>query len=300
MSFWAQKQRHGLHWGYWVQKDANDDGRIHIDNYEPCWDISKTEGDRLLIQFGNTWASKPGDPFYDKPFQHPREIWHGSWRFWDNPFLPHFNWARAHNPTGAKEWVRWSQGTHGTLGNIDLDSHERRINTLLQEFSHKALNCWHHFIHIRSMTGLDGVRGRALIVPCSEHVYTNYYATTKSAWIKGVVQELERMGVDYDIRHKPSRKTRQLNGELTDQLEDGRYAVTISQHSVAAVESIVAGVPAVTTGASPAHKYATPWNEYLQGHLRLWDTDQQRKLCLEMLAQTRHKRELFEGTWRTL
>ena len=300
MSFWSRKERHGLHWGYYQQKDINDDGRIHIDNYLPCWDISSTTGDRLVFQFGNIWASKPGDPFYAKPFQLPKTVKHSNFYFWDNPFLPQFNWQRAHNPTGAKEWVRWSQGTHGRLGNKDLAQHEKRINDQLSNFASRQIKRWYHLINIQHMTAINGVRGRALIVPCSEHVYTNYYATTKTAWIKGVAVALERMGVAYDIRHKPSRETRQLNGELTDQLQEGRYAVTISQHSVAAVESIVAGVPAVVTGESPAHTYATPWSEYLQGNLRLWDTDEQYQLCREMLAQTRHKKELFEGTWRTL
>lgn len=298
MSFYARKERHGFHWGWYEQKDPNDDGRIHIDNYNPCWDITQAKG--FVFKLGNEWASKEGDPFYKHGFQHPRLMPHKNWRFWDNPFLPQFNWPRAHNPGGAKEWVRWSVGTHGSLGNKALDKHEARINDLLTDFSSKQISRWYHLINIQHMTATNGVRGRALIVPCSEHVYPNYYATTKTAWLQSVIVELDRMRVDYDIRHKPSRKTRQLNGELTDQLEDGRYAVTISQHSVAAVESIVAGVPAVVTGESPAHAYATPWDEYLRGNLRLWNTDEQYQLCREMLAQTRHKRELFEGTWRTL
>lgn len=294
MSEWATKKIHGLHWGHW--QHINSDPRIHKDNFVPVFDITTTNAHQMCIKFGNEWASKPEDPFYDRAFQHPRLYPHDNWYFWDNPEVPQFLWRNPANPAGSKDWVRWVKSSLFTTPELHNTNGASRCNDLLKEFSKGRITAWHEIAKCKPFAVTSAKR--VLICPVSANNYPNYYNTTQTAWVNLITQRLDRLGYAYDIRYKPGRKERATGKQLTDQLSTGAYCATVSQHSVAAVESIMAGVPAVVTGPHPAGNLATPWEEFEQGHLRTPELIETVNWIETLLGNVRHKRELFEGEWK--
>lgn len=294
MSEWQQKDKHGLHWGWWQRRADAKTWRINLDNFEPCYCIAETTGEHMLLKLGNEWASKPGDPFYAKPFQHPSTLKHTNWRFWDNPEIPQLLWPHSANPMGSKDWIRFVPGE--ILTSKHTESGSERINKLLKEFSRGRITAWQEIapVHSVSLTSSKTV----LIVPSSEPNYPNYYGTTQREWLRDVIQQLLDLGYDYEIRTKPGRKNRSKGNQLTDQLRSGKYLCTVSQHSVAATETVMAGYPAVVTGPHPAGELATPWREFTQGHFRTPHGYETVEWCDTLLGNCRHKREIFEGSWR--
>lgn len=294
MSYWQQKELHKLHWGHWQRRTDASDWRIVSDNFEPCYNIANTTGEQMCVKFGNEWASKPGDPFYDVDFQHPRDYAHDNWYFWDNPELPQLLWRNPANPTGSKDWIRWVKGSLFTT-HSHTTSGSKRINGLLKEFSKGVVTNW---LDIASVNTLHANNSKlVLIVPSSEPNYPNYYGTTQQEWLRDVIQEVLDQGLDYEIRFKPGRKARANNAQLTDQLKQKQYLCTVSQHSVAAVESIMAGTPAVVTGPHPAGDLATTWEEFVDRELRRPHTDDVVEWIDRILGNCRHKREIFTGEW---
>ena len=294
MSEWAKKDKHGLHWGHWIRKESATDWAIHRGNYEPCFDISSTDGSRHCFKLGNEWISKPESPFYGTQFQHPRNYKHDNWHFWDNPEIPQLLWPHSANPMGSKDWIRWVPGE--ILTSKHTESGSERINRLLKQLSKGRITAWQEIapVHTVSLTSSKTV----LIVPSSELNYPNYYGTTQREWLRDVIQQLLDLGYDYEIRTKPGRKNRSKGNQLTDQLRSGKYLCTVSQHSVAAVETVMAGYPSVVTGPHPAGELATPWHEFTQGHLRTPLGYETVEWCDTLLGNCRHKQEIFEGSWR--
>lgn len=294
MSIWSQKYMHGLHWGYWIRRQDAKDWRWHIDNYEPCWDITATDGTRHCFQFGNLWASKLGDPFFEKPFQHYKTFPHDNWHFVDNPEIPHFLWPRAHNPSGSKDWVRFVKGSVLSTPKLHNTNGEDRINRLINHYSNREIRKWQDLVQIQPM--LTDTRRHALICPVSAPNYVHYYSTTEQEWIAMVTAQLSKMNWTWEIRNKPTRQQR-INNQLTDQLSTDRYGVTISQHSAAGLESIIAGVPAVVIGEHPTGELGTPWNEFIRGNIRFPDESSVLDWCRIVLGNIRHKQELFSGDY---
>lgn len=294
MSEWATKAKHGLHWGWY--EHITSDNRIHRDNFVPCYNIADTTGTQMLLKLGNEWASKKGDPFYDRRFQHPNELKHSNWVFWDNPEVPQFLWVNPANPAGTKDWVRFVKGNLFTNPQQHNTNGASRINDLLKEFSRGRVTAWYEIAKIKPFSVTSSKR--VLITPVSAPNYVNYYGITQAQWVNQTIESLDRLGYSYDIRFKPGRKERALGRQLTDQLNTGAYCATISQHSVAAVESIMAGVPSVVTGPHPAGNLATPWEEFAQGHLRTPELIEIVNWVEIILGNVRHKRELFEGDWK--
>jgi len=293
MSNWANKHLHGLFWGYWIRKQSARDWRIHLDNYEPCYDISKTDGSRHVFQFGNIWASKEGYPFFGKPFQHYKNFAHNNWHFWDNPEIPQLMWSNPANPNGSKDWVRWVKGH--ILTQSKTGSGGDRINLLLREFSKGKVTRWQEIAPIQQVK-IKNSR-RVLVVPSSPNCYANYYSTTQQEWINSVSHKLKNKGYEVEVRFKMGRKERSNNNQLTNQLTQGNYLCTVSQHSVAAIESIMAGTPSVVTGPHPAGNLAITLDEFLSGTLPTPNQADVESWCDGLLANVRHKRELFSGEW---
>ena len=291
MSKWATKTIHGLHWGHWQHTNTNP--CIHRDNFEPVFDVTQTTGEHVCIKFGNEWASKPKDPFYGKQFQHPKNYPHNNWYFWDNPEVPQFLWRNPANPRGTKDWVRFVKGSLFSVPELHTANGASRCNDLLKEFSNGRVTAWHEIAKIKPFDVTS--QKRVLICPVSANNYTNYYNTTQAQWVNDITKQLDSLGYAYDIRYKPGRKERALGKQLTDKLATGTYCATVSQHSVAAVESIMAGVPAVVTGPHPAGNLATPWHEFERGHLRTPELIEVVNWIEILLGNVRHKRELLEG-----
>jgi hypothetical protein len=292
MSYWASKQAHQFpHFGWYIQK-LGADNRIHFDNFDVCKDISKTDGSRMLIKFGNEF----GHPLKAPPFQHPNTCPHDNWYHWDNPELPQFLWPLGHNPSGAKDWVRWVKGGLLTQGSYsdDVPTHVKRINKLLRETSGQLIYTWQDIVQIQKPQ--HDLRKVALICPVTAPNFVHYYSTTQQDWINKVTKVLERQGYTWEVRHKPGRGAR-VGNQLIDQLSGGKYGITVSQHSVAAMESAIAGIPPVVTGPHPTGMLGTPWTEFEYGHVRPISKKDVENQCLRLLANIRHKKELFTGAW---
>jgi len=294
MSEWARKDKHGLYWGHWIRKASATDWCIHRGNYEPCFDISQTDGSRHCFKLGNEWISKPESPFYGKPFQHPQNYSHDNWHFWDNPEIPQLMWRNPANPTASKDWIRWVPSE--ILTSKHTASGSDRINKLLKRYSSGRITAWQEIAPVRSVS-INSSK-TLLIVPSSEPNYPNYYATTQRDWLQDQIQIVLDLGFDYEIRFKQGRKSRSLGNELTDQLRSGHYVATISQHSVAAMETVMAGYPAVVTGPHPAGELATPLEEFKRKHLRTPTAYETVEWCDTLLGNCYHKQEIFEGSWK--
>lgn len=287
MSYWSSKERHGLYWG-WHQRKADAEGwGINSKNYEPCDRVEHTDGTRHLFKFGNEWASKQG-----RQFQHPSKVTHDNWHFWDNPEIPQLLWPNPANPQGAKDWMRWVPGEILTTQKRKRGS--ERVNRTLRTLSGGALTTWEDLVKIRPMwtQGKD-----VLMIVCSQPNYPNYYNTTAHAWIKTYASVLEKQGYRVEIRLKASREARAQGGQLTDQLNNKRYAFTVSQHSVGALESILAGTPAIVTGPHPAGDLATTWQQFMEFDINLPHPDDVRDWCDWVLGNCWHKQDIIGGTW---
>lgn len=292
MSYWASKQAHGFPtWGWYIQKPNVTNSKIVFENFEPCDDISKTDGSRMLVKFGNEFGPK-----CNRPFQHPKNCPHDNWYHWDNPELPQFLWKFGHNPSGAKDWIRWIKGDMLTQGQqfADVD-HEHRINYILNKLTSGLTKDWKTIIQIHACQ--VSRPKHALICPVTAPNFVHYYSTTQQDWIKKVSKGLERQGYTWEVRQKPGRAQR-MNNQLTDQLLTGQYGITVSQHSVAAMESAIAGIPPVVTGPHPTGMLGTPWSEFGYGHIRpLYKNDVEDR-CRLLLGSIRHKKEIFTGEWQ--
>lgn len=285
MSYWSSKW-HGFHWG-WYQQKPNTTNEWMIDNYEVCDNICTTDGSRHMFKFGNEWG--------EKTFQHPRVIPHNNWHFIDNPQLSALNWIGSWNPSGSKDWVRAVPGD--ILTQTPRARGGERINRLLDHYSDRSIRHWHEIVQSRPRQDIG--HNTALIVPSSPNCYVHYYNDTQPNWVNTITKKLDQMGWQYKVRMKPGRSARKHNNELHDQLESNMFAVTISQHSVAAIDSLLAGIPAVTTGPHCCGEYATPWEEFTQGNLRHFTQEQILDWCDWLLGDTYHKSELKDGTYRS-
>lgn len=294
MTVYAFKQYHGgFNWGWWQQKLDARDSRIHRDNYEPCYDIGATDGTRHVFKFGNEWASKPGTEFYGKPFQHPNTIPHLNWHFWDNPEMPQFLWNRAHNPSASKDWIRWTpSGVFSTMQNTHTGD-VKRINTLLQKLAGTKGITWETIVDPQPIAYHP--TQRVLLCPVTAPNYTHYYNTSQQAWITTWTKWAERLGYSVDVRIKPPR-TQRSQYELTEQLSAREYTATISQHSAAAIESLLAGTPAVVTHPTehPCGPLATTPEQFRAGDLNLPTKEQAYDWYERLLSNIRHKREVVE------
>jgi len=284
MSYWASKDRHGLLWGW--HRCVGEQFPICRDNYEPCNNIAETTGADTLIKFGNEWGKSDSGAF-----QHPRQVKHTNWRFLDNPEIPQLLWPGAHNPKGSKDWVRFVPSE--LLTSQHTESGTERINGLLKHHSQGTISEWQQIAPPHDV--VYRLPKRALIVNLSEPNYRFYYDTTISAWTQHWITQLESLGYEVEVRQKPGRSQRKQGNQLSDQLHTGKYQITVSQHSVAAMESILAGVPAVVTGIHGTGPLGTPWEEFAQGGLRLPQEAEVEQWVDTLLGNTRHKSEIFSG-----
>jgi len=285
MSEWTKKSNHGLHWGWYRRRDTAKDWRIHLDNYEVCHDIGSEDPQRHLLKFGNEWGHRP--------FQHPNNLSHQNWHFWDNPEIPQLLWPNPANPMGSKDWIRWVPGE--ILTTKKTENGASRINDLLKHYSNGRVTAWHDIAPVKPVSFTPSKT--MLLVPSSPANYEHYYGTNQARWIEQYSKELRRLGYEVEIRIKRGRKFRKQGNELTDQLNTGKYFGTVSQHSVAAMETIMAGYPAIVTGPHPAGNLATPWQEFADGHTRKPTLIDTINWVETLLGNCRHKSEIFGGTW---
>jgi hypothetical protein len=164
----------------------------------------------------------------------------------------------------------------------------------LRKESKNAITHWRDLVDVDKPRQLKNKH--VLITPVTAPNYEKYYFTTQAEWIRNITKNLTRLGFTYDIRQKPSREGR-IGNQLVEVLRRERYCATVSQHSVAAVETLLAGIPAVTTGPNSCLGLDTPWEQFLLGELRQAHETEVEQLVDSLLHNCLHKSELAAGLW---
>ncbi len=296
---YANKSLHGLKWGLNVFTGPGYQMRLR----ELGGDMERllnqdisllTDRDRVLMM-GNAWTHK--DP--------KERIWHDprlvsrlvkEFYFFDNPPLPHILYKGPHNPLALKNWMRIVPGHWMPQAQDWTGQHRDRVNRELCEITGGEINSW---LDLVGKTRDVQPRGhRALIIESSSQVYEHYAGTTRDQWLYQIQQELSRQNIFPEYRHKVGRNMRHRIGELRDVLSTDQWRCTVSFQSMAVVESLLAGVPAVDLAGEPAlRELVTPWAEFCQGELRCPSRDTVISHVEAMFDQLWHKHAAYRGEW---
>ena len=152
---------------------------------------------------------------------------------------------------------------------------------------------------------------RVLLCPSGGVVFEKYYNLNKTNWINQVTQRCRAMGLEVQLRDKPGRSAREGGNRLYERLTQQNYFCTISNHSMVPIESLWAGVPAVSVGAHAAqgggmdaHSQMTlPMTQTLEefyvsnGAVRCPAESQVYYWCEQLLLDCYHKRDIYSGEW---
>ena len=271
-------------WG-WYKHNGSDTYRFDPGKNVNDFNKITEPTDGLLIKYGNDF----GPEWIDHT-----SIPHDNWYFYDNPELPHLLYPNPANPMGRKEWVRLVP--NNILTQTKTGSGSDRVNRMLTELAGQPL-VWQDLVYPRDTVWSNSKR--VLVCASSPNCYIYYYNTTASEWTEWVCRELRKHGYEPVLRNKPSRtlRTKTSDSRLYQQLASGDYIGTVSQHSVSAMETLLAGYPAITTGPHPCGELATPFEEFLQGDLTLPQSDDIEDWVDGLLYNTRHKTEMRSGSW---
>ena len=252
------------------------------------------EFSKKMLMFGNCWIK-------GTPWTHPDAIPSTTrWFYWDNPQLPHLLYQGVWNPKGYKNWCRIVECNTATQTATPIRTGQTgsaRINRQLGEVTNGTITHWEQIVGDRSDCRLRG--DVVMLCPPSGPVFEHYYATTKGLWIHRWRRILEDRGYTVIIRDKPQRQKReQHQNRLYQQLQKKQIAFTVSIHSVSAIESILAGVPAVVEGRHPADNIGTAAEKFLQTGEINTPTVQEQNIWIErLLMDTFHKTECYDGSW---
>lgn len=281
------KRAHGMHWG-WHQR-VQDNWRIGLTSHGGAFvKLNNTDEitGEMLVKFGNDFGANWIDH---------KSIPHDNWYFWDNPEIPQLLNPWQGNPQAKKEFVRFTRGSLFTE-TVNSQPDSTRLENIIQDLSGGRDNLESL---IRPIPMRLRKTRRVLICPSSPNCFTYYYGCERNSWIAQLLVWCEQNSWDPVVRNKPPRDARKNNQDsrLYDHLVLEDYAFTISQHSVAAVESIMAGVPAVVTGPHPIGDLATDLKRAESSDFELPDTDRVWRWIQRLASNTYHKTELFTGTW---
>lgn len=281
------KTAHGMDWG-WYQRVENH-WRVGTTDVGGAFcrinDIGHVNGE-MLIKFGNNFG-----PEWIKHTDIP----HRNWRFWDNPELPELLNPNPANPAGNKDFVRFPRGSLFTE-TFNSESNSARLDSILRDLSSGQTSLEELLrpvpVRVRNTR-------RVLLCPSSPNCFRYYYGDTITSWLSRWSHWASQNGYEPVVRRKPARPERVKNPEtrLYEHLLLNDYAFTISQHSVAAVESILAGVPAVTTGPHPIGPLYTPHEWAMSGDFVTPEIDLVWNWIGRLAYNTYHKSELFTGAW---
>ena len=311
---WARKELHGLHWG--ISVICDDRYSIKLKNLGgSCERLSGQNLDlvnnRPIIVFGNVWCHK--DPVEAQLFRHPREYTQRNirWFYWDNP-LPHLLYKGPWNPHGYKNFIRLVEG--GTVRTprtpVRPGQSVARINRQLHELTAGHISSW------RQITGpRRPVLPRSktvLLCPSGGVTMEKYYNINKTHWIRDITQRCTDMGLKVELRDKPGRNYREIgDNRLYQRLLAQDYLCTISNHSMVPIESLLAGVPAVSVGEHAAQGGAhtesgdpvAPMTSTLEefyrdcGAVKCPDESSVDAWVEKILLDCYHKRDIYSGEW---
>lgn len=281
------KRAHGMNWG-WHQRVA-DHWRIgmtsHGGAFEKIHNLDQVNGE-MLVKFGNDF----GDSWIDHT-----SIPHLNWYFWDNPEIPQLLNPWSGNPRGNKEFVRFTRGSLFTE-NFNSKPNSDRLDLIIKDLSNGKDNLENL---VRPVPMRLRNTKRVLICPSSPNCYLYYYKCERNSWLATWMVWCEQQGFEPVVRLKPARDARKnhIEQRLKEHLVLNDYAFTISQHSVAAVESIMAGVPAVVTGPHPIGDLGTTPEQAAVGNFNISDPETVWHWIQRIASNTYHKSELFTGSW---
>jgi hypothetical protein len=250
----------------------------------------------------NKFSQKPmikyGNDFDDNNWLDHTQAPHEDWYFIDNPELPHLLYPNPANPRAHKLWNRAVRG--GILTSVRRVDHSDRINHHLKHYSQGKITCWQELVMPRTVFRNNS--RKVLLTPSSANCFKYYYNTTRTLWIEEISQHIRSIGLEPVVWPKLSRRARTERADLRlyNRLLQGDILCTVSQHSVSALESILAGVPCVVTGIHPCGDLATPAGEFFStGELRTPNSaDVEEWIATAILPNTWNKQELREGTWQ--
>jgi len=261
--------------------------------------IENYTGTRGILQFGNIWAMKASQFMHENGcFIHP-DVWNQKnipLLYWDNPGLPHLLYRGLWNPHGYNNWCRLTRdGTNTKQQNIGGGA--RKINGQLKHLTEGSICDWRDIVGGYRRVEVRGKK--ALICPSSGQMFKNYYGVDVNRWIEEKSRRLKTLGYEVEVRGKPGRPARErAGGKLYERLHANDIALTVSCHSVGALESIIAGVPTVVEGAHHAGELGTPWEEFAQsGDLRLPRMDAVEDWVDQILCNVHHKSHIYTGQW---
>jgi len=300
------KPMHGLYFGLYhfvddrmIIQDAKQGGSLQRVKHQ---DLAQIPKDALLFQFGNIWALKTPELAHERTrFIHPQRLLDGGWQFyyWDNPTLPHVLYRGPWNPQGFKNWCRITHNSTMTEGEVTLGEGERILNQQLAGLTKDTHTRWQDLMDIKPV---ECKGNTVLLCPSSREMFFHYYNINVTEWIKLKTKTLNKMGYAVEVRQKPGRQTRETKGgKLCERLGRGDIAFTVSCHSVGAIESLLAGVPAVVEGAHSGGALATPWLEFKNTNsVRTPSREQIERWVSRLLDDTHHKTAVYSGEWFSL
>ena len=281
------KAAHGMQFG-WHQRVANN-WKIGLVSHGGCLErinsLDQITGE-MLVKFGNNF----GADWIDHKL-----VPHGNWYFFDNPEIPQLLHCHPANPRGRKNYVRFTRGDLFTNSQNSTPDHSR-LEGVLKDLGNADTTVENIVrpVPVR----LKNTR-RVLLCPVTNNSFKYYYNTTQVDWLWRWSAWCEQHGFQPAVRRKPTREYRRDNPDcrLYNHLLLEDYAFTISQHSVAAVESIMAGVPAVTTGPNSIGPMSTPpeWAE--QDVFVIPEVEKVWEWIQRWASNTYHKQELFSESW---
>lgn len=211
--------------------------------------------------------------------------------FWlDNTLIPQLRYKSVANQIAHKFWHRITYCGWNMPEDVMVDQKQRyRVNSILYQESNGKIT------DIEQLWG--GVKGtkpltkkKALVVPSSEKNHRDFYDETPTDWIKKIVVELERQGFDYVVRNKQHVNSGQRIPEF---YSENNCDLIIGQHTAAVVEVGVMGSPVVVTSElNPFYMVATPWKEFCQNHIRIYDENEIQNWLTKACGYTYYRSEI--------
>ena len=308
------KQLHGLKWG--IYKFVNGGNQVRTREFGGDVERLKdqdlslvTNKDRLIIM-GNIWVHP--EAMEQTRFRHPDLISKIGCEayYWDNPQLPHLLYQGEWNPQGYKNWMRLVKGNAATQTTKDSLSYYKktgpgtgayRINKQLESLTNGKYTTWQSIVGPRRECKIRS--NKALLCPSGAGIFENYYGLNKRQWIQNKTKELTEKGWQVILRDKPTRSARETttHGRLYQRLITDNIGITVSLHSVAPVESLLVGVPALVEGRHAGGDCATNYDEYLKtGNILLPSQEKVEGWVNCLLEETYHKTEVYKGEWNAI
>ena len=275
-------------WG-WFEKLPNDSWSFVPQMNLQGWSKVRQFSQNPMIKFGNDFG---------KSWLDHTSIPHDHWWFYDNPEISHFTYPNPANPLGHKSFIRLTPSALFTTTEHSQQGGTGRINDILTDLAGQTMY-WHDIVMPRTVFRNNS--RKVLICPSSPNCHRYYYGEDRKDWVSRQQNLVNSLGLVSEVWNKPTRdsRTSTTDTRLYNRLLSGDILCTISQHSASAMETILAGVPAVVMGAHGTGELGTPILEFAtDGTLRTPQTLEVELWVDCVLSNTRHKEEMKTDTWQ--